>query len=215
MKKFEPHYRLVRVGMATKIEKASRQQRTSRPKHTIPLSHCSAVAEVVDEICWDDVVFLHICLQRPAQQPMLTCISSLQASKGRTGRRSSVAWSSPSVSARRNRRLALELYKWSQGSCRFFCASVGFCFSGGSGRDAGNTRPLRECIVFSPGSTDTSRLSITHGHGWWDDGVSSCRLIEKDKSLFLSITINHFLHSIEALICMVRVRDCSDDRGSW
>ncbi|KEQ66798.1 37S ribosomal protein S24, partial [Aureobasidium melanogenum CBS 110374] len=28
MKKFEPHYRLVRVGMATKIEKASRQQRT-------------------------------------------------------------------------------------------------------------------------------------------------------------------------------------------
>lgn len=29
MKKFEPHYRLVRYGMATKIEKASRQQRTS------------------------------------------------------------------------------------------------------------------------------------------------------------------------------------------
>ncbi|KAF1987890.1 hypothetical protein K402DRAFT_403105 [Aulographum hederae CBS 113979] len=27
MKKFEPHYRLVRVGMAQKIEKASRQQR--------------------------------------------------------------------------------------------------------------------------------------------------------------------------------------------
>merc|ERR1711939_735120 len=27
MKKFEPHYRLVRVGHATKIEKASRQQR--------------------------------------------------------------------------------------------------------------------------------------------------------------------------------------------
>jgi ribosomal protein S24E len=30
LKKFEPHYRLVRVGMATKIEKPSRQQRTSR-----------------------------------------------------------------------------------------------------------------------------------------------------------------------------------------
>ncbi|CAD0099138.1 unnamed protein product, partial [Aureobasidium mustum] len=30
MKKFEPHYRLVRVGMATKIEKASRQQRKQR-----------------------------------------------------------------------------------------------------------------------------------------------------------------------------------------
>jgi small subunit ribosomal protein S24e len=28
MKKFEPHYRLVRVGMATKVEKPSRQQRT-------------------------------------------------------------------------------------------------------------------------------------------------------------------------------------------
>jgi ribosomal protein S24E len=28
LKKFEPHYRLVRVGVATKIEKASRQQRT-------------------------------------------------------------------------------------------------------------------------------------------------------------------------------------------
>jgi ribosomal protein S24E len=30
LKKFEPHYRLVRVGMANKIEKPSRQQRTSR-----------------------------------------------------------------------------------------------------------------------------------------------------------------------------------------
>ncbi|KAF2084091.1 40S ribosomal protein S24, partial [Saccharata proteae CBS 121410] len=30
MKRFEPHYRLVRVGMASKIEKASRQQRKQR-----------------------------------------------------------------------------------------------------------------------------------------------------------------------------------------
>jgi small subunit ribosomal protein S24e len=30
LKKFEPHYRLVRVGVATKIEKASRQQRKQR-----------------------------------------------------------------------------------------------------------------------------------------------------------------------------------------
>jgi small subunit ribosomal protein S24e len=30
MKKFEPRYRLIRVGMATKIEKASRQQRKQR-----------------------------------------------------------------------------------------------------------------------------------------------------------------------------------------
>jgi len=28
LKKFEPHYRLIRVGVATKIEKPSRQQRT-------------------------------------------------------------------------------------------------------------------------------------------------------------------------------------------
>lgn len=36
MKKFEPRYRLVRYGMATKVEKASRQQRTFRPiKHTL------------------------------------------------------------------------------------------------------------------------------------------------------------------------------------
>lgn len=28
LKKFEPHYRLVRVGVATKVEKPSRQQRT-------------------------------------------------------------------------------------------------------------------------------------------------------------------------------------------
>jgi len=30
LKKFEPHYRLVRVGAASKIEKASRQQRKQR-----------------------------------------------------------------------------------------------------------------------------------------------------------------------------------------
>ncbi|KAI4181342.1 MAG: hypothetical protein L6R41_006675 [Letrouitia leprolyta] len=30
MKKFEPHYRLVRYGAATKVEKASRQQRKQR-----------------------------------------------------------------------------------------------------------------------------------------------------------------------------------------
>ncbi|KAG9546125.1 hypothetical protein KCU71_g16274, partial [Aureobasidium melanogenum] len=30
MKKFEPHYRLVRVGMATKIEKTSKQQQSEQ-----------------------------------------------------------------------------------------------------------------------------------------------------------------------------------------
>ena len=32
LKKFEPHYRLVRIGQATKIEKASRQQSTFEPE---------------------------------------------------------------------------------------------------------------------------------------------------------------------------------------
>ncbi|PBP21449.1 40S ribosomal protein S24 [Diplocarpon rosae] len=34
MKKFEPHYRLVRVGFASKIEKPSRQQRVAHKKLT-------------------------------------------------------------------------------------------------------------------------------------------------------------------------------------
>jgi ribosomal protein S24E len=37
MKKFEPRYRLVRYGLATKVEKASRQQRTSPNTCGIPL----------------------------------------------------------------------------------------------------------------------------------------------------------------------------------
>ncbi|KEQ70881.1 37S ribosomal protein S24, partial [Aureobasidium namibiae CBS 147.97] len=41
MKKFEPHYRLVRVGMATKIEKASRQQRTLCTLPHLCLAHCT------------------------------------------------------------------------------------------------------------------------------------------------------------------------------
>ena len=36
LKKFEPHYRLVRIGAATKIEKASRQQRTYLGNATKP-----------------------------------------------------------------------------------------------------------------------------------------------------------------------------------
>ncbi len=36
MKKFEPHFRLVRVGLATKIERASRQQRTFPPRSFVP-----------------------------------------------------------------------------------------------------------------------------------------------------------------------------------
>lgn len=36
LKKFEPHYRQVRYGLASKIEKASRQQRTHTQKHDGP-----------------------------------------------------------------------------------------------------------------------------------------------------------------------------------
>ena len=38
LKKFEPHYRQVRYGLATKIEKASRQQRTFCPEE-VPHAH--------------------------------------------------------------------------------------------------------------------------------------------------------------------------------
>lgn len=43
MKKFEPHYRLVRYGQATKIEKASRQQREYSQQ-------CSSTMQCVIEI---------------------------------------------------------------------------------------------------------------------------------------------------------------------
>jgi small subunit ribosomal protein S24e len=37
LKKFEPHYRLVRVGVASKIEKPSRQQRTCYFSHALAM----------------------------------------------------------------------------------------------------------------------------------------------------------------------------------
>lgn len=45
MKKFEPHYRLVRVGLAKKIEKASRQQRTYTPNPVIIVVGTSQTTE--------------------------------------------------------------------------------------------------------------------------------------------------------------------------
>jgi len=42
LKKFEPHYRLVRIGVANKIEKASRQQRTLEPVCLKKLWHYGA-----------------------------------------------------------------------------------------------------------------------------------------------------------------------------
>jgi hypothetical protein len=61
LKKFEPHYRLVRIGAADKIEKASRQQRAS----TIPLFYHN----------------LHLLSN--------SFLTSFQASNGRTAPRSS------------------------------------------------------------------------------------------------------------------------------
>merc|ERR1712070_659439 len=46
MKKFEPHYRLVRVGMASKIEKASRQQRKQRKNRSKTLTGTAKVKGV-------------------------------------------------------------------------------------------------------------------------------------------------------------------------
>lgn len=69
MKKFEPHYRLVRVGLATKIEKASRQQRTFSPE-------LQAFDESTSEPCLVD-----------REWPWLTLFSPTQASSARTGRR--------------------------------------------------------------------------------------------------------------------------------
>ena len=52
MKKFEPHYRLVRIGAASKIEKASRQQ-----------SECMLAAKIV----WMDVLTL-FCREATQEQ---------------------------------------------------------------------------------------------------------------------------------------------------
>ncbi|KAF2640995.1 hypothetical protein P280DRAFT_299473 [Massarina eburnea CBS 473.64] len=83
MKKFEPHYRLVRYGQASKIEKASRQQRTS-PTSTIAMKK-------------------RIIEQNYMQGRMLT---RAQASNARTGRRHSGAQPRPRAQRRtRNKRV--------------------------------------------------------------------------------------------------------------
>ncbi|KAK7627919.1 ribosomal protein L23/L15e core domain-containing protein [Phyllosticta citricarpa] len=86
MKKFEPHYRLVRVGLASKIEKASRQQRT----YTWIYKGRTDGGRYLD---WE-----WLLLTRLAQQ----------ASSARTGARSSAVPPRPRVPAarRRNKRLA-------------------------------------------------------------------------------------------------------------
>jgi hypothetical protein len=85
MKKFEPHYRLVRYGQATKIEKASRQQRTS----------------------YRDTMLKILDLHRRLWTRMIAD-SVAQASKGRTVQRSRVVRRRRRVERprRRNRELA-------------------------------------------------------------------------------------------------------------
>jgi ribosomal protein S24E len=82
MKKFEPHYRLVRVGLASKIEKASRQQRTLTAS-PVPV--------------WP-------------RESVLTAMA-MQASSARTDRRPSAARRRSRVRSRRrrNKRLAFSL----------------------------------------------------------------------------------------------------------
>ena len=76
MKKFEPHYRLVRYGQAAKIEKPSRQQRTFGEEH------------------------------RSTHGVRNGILTNLQASSARTGARSSaVSRRRPAATRRRNRRL--------------------------------------------------------------------------------------------------------------
>ena len=71
MKKFEPHYRLVRYGQANKIEKASRQQRTWPPYIYIP-SPASAVwqmrrlASIMREGSRTDMLFVN---RQATQEP--------------------------------------------------------------------------------------------------------------------------------------------------
>lgn len=81
MKKFEPHYRLVRVGMANKIEKASRQQRTYN---------------------W-------ILRAGPAMEGHMLTDLGVQASSARTGPRSSGVRPRPRAARRtRNKRIAVD-----------------------------------------------------------------------------------------------------------
>jgi ribosomal protein S24E len=91
MKKFEPHFRLVRVGLATKIERASRQQRTFSPRRLE-----SALFAIKRRRHWLLV------------GQLLTLLPPTQASSARTGRRPSGARrrSRAPSPRRRNKRLA-------------------------------------------------------------------------------------------------------------
>lgn len=59
LKKFEPHYRLVRIGAASKIEKASRQQRMCMGNATSPLR----------EMVLNSLLMPHVSYRQNTQEP--------------------------------------------------------------------------------------------------------------------------------------------------
>lgn len=78
MKKFEPHYRLVRYGAASKIEKASRQQRTYNPLYKMRW-------EVVfsDGAWWSTLFADCVGMDRQAtQEPSQDCTGDGQGESG-------------------------------------------------------------------------------------------------------------------------------------
>lgn len=79
MKKFEPRYRLIRVGLATKIEKASRQQRAYIRYFCLPSGWRPRVyvAWNVERHCGHGII----------QEPTADITLRLQASSARTARR--------------------------------------------------------------------------------------------------------------------------------
>ena len=67
MKKFEPHYRLVRYGAATKIEKASRQQRTYNLSTRVKLHAGLGCMGLGRRVCADCVMMVRQATQKPSQ----------------------------------------------------------------------------------------------------------------------------------------------------
>lgn len=102
MKKFEPNYRLVRVGLATKVERASRQQREW-------LLLCTSLA--TDDTPSNMVAY---CLELSTETPALRYTnfwsSPTQASSARTARRPCAVLPRSRVPRprRRNKRIALD-----------------------------------------------------------------------------------------------------------
>jgi hypothetical protein len=103
MKKFEPHYRLVRVGLAKKIEKASRQQREWPPSFTF--GHQAAHPQMM-RACLPAYLPARVHIVPELSADILS--SPPQASSARTARRPSAEQrrSRAPRPRRRNRRIA-------------------------------------------------------------------------------------------------------------